>query len=733
MSRIWTIARREVKSLFDQPTGYVLLVVFLAVNAFLFFRQAYLTNTATLRPMLDILPWIFLFFVPSVAMRSVAEDNRGGMLETVLAQPISEAELVAGKYLGVLLVLLGALATTFLIPAALALGSDLQWGPMAAQYLGAALLAAAFAGVGVWASSLSRSQITAFILAVAVIFGLILVGLDPLLVGLPATAGAIAARLGVLSHFDSIGRGVIDLRDVLYFVSLAAIFLVLASAVVMRRRLAAGSAALKRLRIGSLLLIAILVVLNLAGGQIGGRLDLTPGNAYTLSPAARNIARLLDDLVTIKLFASKELPAEFALAKRDVTDLLNDLRSAGRGKLRVVERDPAGDPAAAEDARSLGVAPVQFNVVGQTELQVKAGYFGLAIQHGGRHESIPVLRRTDDLEYRIVSAIRSLSRTSKPKIALLSDPPTGSYQALRSELERAYTVETLSLTDSTTVGQDYAAVVAALQRDSLGPKALATLEAYLSGGGKLLVFESGMEISPQVPIASARPVAFNPLLERYGVTINGDMVYDLRANQVIGLPTDFGRVLSAYPYFVRSQSTRASPINAELSELGLAWTSSIDTSKAAAGTVTPLFVSTGAAGAATGTAMIDPNQEFSTDSLKSRVLAVQVVPKDSKARLIVVGNSRVASDEIARRSPENLVFALNSVDWLAQDEALISIRAKDRRPPLLVFEREGVKQAAKYVNVIGLPLLIAAAGLVHLARRRRLAGRTYRPALAEAA
>jgi ABC-type transport system involved in multi-copper enzyme maturation permease subunit len=89
MSRIWTIARREIKALFDQPTGYVLLVVFLAINAFMFFRNVYISNVATLRPMLDFMPWIFLFFVPAVAMRSLAEDNRGGMLEIVLSQPLS--------------------------------------------------------------------------------------------------------------------------------------------------------------------------------------------------------------------------------------------------------------------------------------------------------------------------------------------------------------------------------------------------------------------------------------------------------------------------------------------------------------------------------------------------------------------------------------------------------------------------------------------------------------------
>ncbi len=128
MRRIWTVASRELRALFDLPTGYVLLVVFLAINGFLFFRQAYLSNTASLRPMLDLLPWEFLFFVPAVTMRSLAEDIRGGQIEVVLAQPISELELLLGKYLGSVLFLWVALLLTAAIPLGLAAGSDLAMG-----------------------------------------------------------------------------------------------------------------------------------------------------------------------------------------------------------------------------------------------------------------------------------------------------------------------------------------------------------------------------------------------------------------------------------------------------------------------------------------------------------------------------------------------------------------------------------------------------------------------------
>ncbi|TFG48211.1 MAG: ABC transporter, partial [Gemmatimonadales bacterium] len=124
-----TVARRELKALLDTPTGYVLLVVFLVVNGFLFFRQAYLTNTASLRPMLDLFPWLFLFFVPAVAMRTLAEDTRSGQLEVLLSQPLTEFELLLGKYLGAAFFLWIALLATVPIPIGLSLASEAAWGP----------------------------------------------------------------------------------------------------------------------------------------------------------------------------------------------------------------------------------------------------------------------------------------------------------------------------------------------------------------------------------------------------------------------------------------------------------------------------------------------------------------------------------------------------------------------------------------------------------------------------
>jgi ABC-type uncharacterized transport system involved in gliding motility auxiliary subunit/ABC-type transport system involved in multi-copper enzyme maturation permease subunit len=731
--RIWTIARRELNALLDHPTGYVLLIVFIAINAFLFFRQAFLTSAASLRPMVDLLPWVFLFIVPAVSMRTLAEDSRGGVLEVVLTQPITELELIIGKFLGAMLFLWIGLALTLAIPLGLSVGADLRVGPIVAQYVGMALLACGLTGVGVWASSLAKSQITAFIIAVAVMFMLVLVGLDPLLVGLPPTAAAVAARLGVLSHFESLGRGVIDLRDVIYFVSLAGIFLLFAYSVIVGRKVSPTGAARRRLRTGSLAATATVFVVNLLGGYIGGRIDLSPGKAYTLSRPTKEMARNLDDLVTIKLFASDELPTEVALLRRQVDDLLRDLRASSRGKIRVVRRNTTGDETAERDAQTAGVQRMQFNVIGSAELSVKEGYFGLTVQYGAGSEVIPFINRTDDLEFRLVSAIRSLTRPAKPVVGVVTGSQNArGFTALRGELAKSYEVRDIALTDSAQPAADVVALMLAGTPESLSPDAAERIRAYLKRGGGAFVLANGVELNPnpQLPFAMPRDVVWNQILGDFGVTVKSDVVYDLAANEVI--PTRGSgpfQVLRRYPFFVRAGSTAQSSVNKDLTNALLPWPSSIDTASKAGLTITPLFVTTRASGVSVGETMIDPSRDYPQTDLAPRLVAVQITPSADTAktgRLIVVGNAEFISDNFAQHATENLAFALNSIDWLAQDPALIAIRSKDTRPPALAFTSAVTRDAVKYGNLIGVPALVAILGALRLMRRKRKSRSPYR-------
>jgi ABC-type uncharacterized transport system involved in gliding motility auxiliary subunit/ABC-type transport system involved in multi-copper enzyme maturation permease subunit len=736
---IWTIARRELKTMFDQPMGYILLVVFLVINDFLFFRQIYLYRVASLRPMLDLLPWMFLFFVPAVTMRSFAEDIRTGTLEVVLSQPITEVQLLLGKYLGQTLFVWFALALTLPIPIGLSLGADLHSGVIFAQYVGAALLAASFTAVGVWTSNLTKHQITAFVIGVAVMFLLILIGLDPVLVGLPPALNSIAARLGVISHFRDIARGVIDLRDAIYFITLTAIFLSLAYLALLGLKLSHKGEALRRLRTATALVVVGLVIVNLFGRHIRGRLDLTPGRAYTLSSATRDLVGDLNDIVTLKLFVSNELPPEVAMLQRDLDDLLRDYRNAGNEMLRVVVQDPSSDSTAADDARSLGIPPVQFNVVGESELTVREGYLGIAIQHADESETIPFVRQTADLEYRLSSFIRGMTREDRPTVGLYEAPPPQqasgqpgpTYNAFRQALQQTYDVRTLRFPADSQPDDEIDVLVLIDAPETLPADQMDRLRGFLDRGGSALILGHGMQPPGQQEFVLPREVLWNDLLVPYGVSIQSDMVYDLLSNEQAQVPTQFGMMIAPYPLWVRGISTRSAPVNADLETLFMPWTSSLDTTAAVPGTVTPLFVTSEAAGIDSMMSMLAPRRQFQQVGLEERLLAAMVNPgaaeeaAGTRGRMVVAGNTNMLRDNFLGGNPANIAFGLNAVDWLAQDEALIGIRAKNRTPPPLVFSSNTLRDFVKHGNVIGVPILLVILAVLRLVKRNQLTQRKY--------
>ena len=243
----------------------------------------------------------------------------------------------------------------------------------------------------------------------------------------------------------------------------------------------------------------------------------------------------------------------------------------------------------------------------------------------------------------------------------------------------------------------------------------------------------GMKVSPQAPMANPQPLPWNTLLQHFGVSVRGDMAYDLVANEAIPVPSDFGRVMQVYPFFIRAESSRLSPVNKDIGAVVLTWASTIDTTKAAKGTVTPLLATSRGAGNLYQRDFHRSPERLSQDRSRpqaaggARVTQGQRQGSGQRGRAVVVGSSDFATDRFVQFAPENLGLALNAVDWLAQDEELIAIRSKDRQPVPLVFKSAAERDVAKYANLIGLPLVVALLGLAHLIQRRRRTRDPYRP------
>jgi ABC-2 type transport system permease protein len=218
MRQVLPIFRREFQSYFVSPIAYIVISIFLIVTGWFFFSTFFLFNQASVRNFFTLLPLIFAFVIPAVTMRLVSEELNVGTYEILLTLPVTFREVVLGKFLAATAFVAAMLIPTLAYPVTVAFLGDLDWGPVMGGYLGAILLGASFSAVGLFASSLTRNQIVAFIIGMAICFSLVLI--DKILFFLPSVFVGVFEYLGADSHFENVSKGILDSRDILYFLSL---------------------------------------------------------------------------------------------------------------------------------------------------------------------------------------------------------------------------------------------------------------------------------------------------------------------------------------------------------------------------------------------------------------------------------------------------------------------------------------------------------------------------------
>jgi ABC-2 type transport system permease protein len=222
-----TIARRELSTFFSSPIAYIVLGVFLAIAGYLFFffSGLFIAGKASMRPFFGLAPILFMFLAPAITMRLIAEERKSGTFEILMTLPVREWEVVAGKFLAAFATI--AVALLFTVPWALSLVSVtakdavFDWGPVIGGYLGVLLMSSAFIAVGLFASALQKNQIVGFIVGLALCF--LLWFPDKVAFVLPTGLAEIAQYLSVGYHFENIARGVIDTRDLFYYLTVTAI------------------------------------------------------------------------------------------------------------------------------------------------------------------------------------------------------------------------------------------------------------------------------------------------------------------------------------------------------------------------------------------------------------------------------------------------------------------------------------------------------------------------------
>lgn len=570
-----SIFTRELLSYFNSPIAYIFIVVFVMMLNGMFMSQFFLIGNADMRYFFDLLPLILCVFIPAITMRLWAEERKGNTFELLLTFPMCTYALVLGKYLAGFVFYFLALAATLCVPVMLTIVGKPDMGPIIGGYVGALFAGAFFLSVGIFVSGLCKDQIVSFIVAMIACFFFYLSGLDfmaSLVDGwLPGAGSFLKENFGMTRHFSGFARGVVDNRDILYFVVMTVVFLAL-NMFCIEDRLRPKAKVLFSAAVG--ICIVLSMVLNSLFMDIPlGRYDLTENKLYTVSDATKNILSGLKAPVSIKLYISphESMPTALKTLEQEIVDRLDELKvfSGGNLSYKVFHMEPVqqqvGPEGKKEDSledvlQKKGISPFQVRSIEQDEVGIKLIYSAMAIAYKEKAEAvIPRLvpQNLSNFEYELMSRVYRMTLDKTPKVALAA--PYTEKQAdaqilqmlkqMGQALPEQYREDKFRYLEAIMDYEDYEVKRIRLTKDEpipdgtntlivAAPEALSERQRYeinrfLAGGGNVIIIGQGYIYNYQPTGMQGLSITpqkiehgLNELLNNYGLSISDKMLMD---------------------------------------------------------------------------------------------------------------------------------------------------------------------------------------------------------------
>ena len=438
----------------------------------------------------------------------------------------------------------------------------------------------------------------------------------------------------------------------------------------------------KSVFVPGILLFVILFLLNSISQNWFHRWDLTDNDMYSLSSSSESVVKQVDDLLTMKVYFSDDLPGEYANNRRYLQDILEEYEALGDGNIRFEFFRPEDDEDIEQEAQKAGIMPVQMQVVENDKMEVKRVLMGMIIQYEDKKEVLPVIQTTTGLEYEITSKIKKLVETNKPTVGIAQlEGQTAQFQNIQNLLGQRYMVKPVNLSDA--VPAEVTALLMGGVSDSLSGDEYQHLSDYLNRGGNLFLTQNRVKANLQ--IQQAFPIQSNifDLVDDYGFAIAENLVTDKICGRV-NVQQQMGpirmNVPMEYPLLpvVRSFNNNE-PIVAGLEQIQLVFASEIKQDSASIGNVNfvPLLFSSDQSGEMRGQFNLnpDPNQNpfIRMFNQSDKVLSARSEKVDENgvlSQVILVGDSDFMADQGGGRSPENHIFIMNSVDYLIGDRAV---------------------------------------------------------------
>ena len=513
--------------------------------------------------------------------------------------------------------------------------------------------------------------------------------------------------------------------------------------------------------INFIILVVIVIFVTLLSQSFFTRLDFSKGKVYTLSKASKHSVENLDDIMVVKAYFSKSLPAEYADNRRFTQDLLDEYQAYSGGKLRYEFVDPKGEDDLKKEAENNQITPKRKQVIEDDQVAIRDIYMGLAFLYQDKVEAIPFIENTQGLEYYITQAVKKISAqkmkqvafyTSDNELVKVREGQAYPYQTIRQMISGSYELSDNDLTKPLTA--DISALIISGVADTLAEEQLYNLDQYIMQGGKVLIFQDRVKVNYQNRPASVYESNLFDLLESYGIVAKKNLVEDsdcitgevdvpMRKNNTFTIE----QVIYKLPFFMNVENKNTdNVIVKKIDKAMMYFVSEIDTTLVI-NDFTPLFYSSNHSAQTTGPPFDMSNYQYIENDQKPlftegrKTLAgmysgsfhsyfegnsayPDVITSTENAQVIFVPCGSFIREDATGKWSGNQIFALNAVDYLAGDQDLIEIRSKGTElRPLNKPESKTTRQLVKWLNILFPSILLI---LIGIFRWRRESSRKIR-------
>lgn len=482
------------------------------------------------------------------------------------------------------------------------------------------------------------------------------------------------------------------------------------------------------------ILFAILFLLNGISRNLFFRWDLTDTNMYSLSESSKAVIEQVDDLLTMKVYFSDNLPGEYGNNRRYLQDILEEYVAFGKGKIRFEFYRPEDDKSLEEEAQKAGIMPVQMQVVENDKLEVKRVLMGMVILFADQKEIIPVIQTSTGLEYEITTRIKKLVEVNKPVIGFAQiDSQDAGTQKVQSELRQRYAVRTVNLNKE--IPSEIGVLLMSGVSDSLQSGEYTHLKSYLESGGNLFIAQS--RVNPNLQTQQATVIQSNifDLLDSFGLHLEENYVIDRLCGRV-NVQQQMGpirmNVPMEYPLLpIVRHFNESELLVSGLEQIQMIFASEIkqDTVLPENTKIFPLSYSSEQSGEMRGYFNLNPDPQQNPAIHLFNQSGKILVARSEKShpgtglvnQVVLAGDSDLFLDNSGGLSSENIIFVMNTVDYLIGEKDLIALRSRAVTSRPLDEVSESEKRTWKWVNILLPSMLIVGFGFIRLKQQNRKA------------